>query len=235
MAFEQALDKGADGVEFDVQLSKDGVPVVIHDHDLIRTGGVRRKVAHMTVAELSRTDVGSWFGEKFRGTTVPTLEDTLGVVADRCKRIYIELKCGEEDPRRLAEAVCSLIADSPYLDRMIVKSFKLAAVASIRHFLPDVKTAALFEPGILMLVRRKKHLIPLAREFGAHGLSLHYSLASKRLVSLASDAGMPVTIWTADHRSWVRRCRERGVAALITNEPAKQMARRDKLSSRQKP
>ena len=234
-AFRLALEKGADGVEFDVQLSKDGIPVVIHDLDLRRVAGKRAKVGDLTAAELSMTDVGSWFNEKnrgrqnleFRDQTVPTLAAVLQTLGACRGPIYIELKCGEStDYSDLAKTVCEVIRDSPQLGRMIVKSFKLATIPVVRCQLPEVQTAALFAPEIMHFLRRKRHIVAMAREFGAHQVSLHHSLASRKLSKLAAEASMPVTVWTADDQKWIERCKSRGIGALITNDPAKLLAAR---------
>ena len=235
-AFQIAIDKGADGVEFDVRISKDGVPVVIHDANLKRTGGRAENVADLTAIELAGIEVGSWFNKrspkwrdaKFSNETVPTLAAVLDLLKKCPGPIYIELKCGTKDYEALAKAVCDVIRPSPQLPQMIVKSFKLAAIPVVRSSLPEVQTAALFEPKILDMIRGKAHLITLAREFGAHQLSLHYSLATKKLTALAKAAEMPVTIWTADNTKWVARCREREIKALITNDPAKVLSTRER-------
>src|SRR5207244_7475867 len=99
-AFRAAIDAGADGVEFDVQLARDGVPVVIHDFDLKRTGRRGERVADLTSAELGRVDVGSWFDtvhpeladDSFADQCVPTLRDALRVIGRLQGPIYIELK-----------------------------------------------------------------------------------------------------------------------------------------------
>lgn len=228
-AFQMALDVGADGVEFDVQLAKDGVPVVTHDDNLNRTGLRPERVADLTSRQLARIDVGSWFNAKypkraiteFANETVPTLAKVLKLLKNSTGPIYIELKCDEATYKPLVASVCDLVRDSPMLPRMIVKSFKLAAVSEVRHLLPDVQTAALFEPSIMTILRRRKYIIAMAREFGAHQISLHYSLTTRKLAALAAEAQMPVTIWTADNPKWIERCRGRGIGALITNDPAK--------------
>ena len=93
-----------------------------------------------------------------------------------------------------------------------------------------MQTAALFEPTILDYLRRRKYMIALASEFGAHQISLHYSLVTPKLVSLAEQAQMPVTIWTADNPKWIKRCQKLGIGALITNDPKRMLsiARRKK-------
>ncbi len=231
-AFRMAIDAGADGIEFDVQLASDGVPVVIHDRDLKRTGLRSDSVAELTSEQLGKIDIGSWFSAKYpkRGKadfsreTVPTLAQVLDVCRTFSGLIYVELKVNVPDYLSLAAAVCDVIRDSPLLPQMIVKSFKLGAIPEVRHRLPEVQTAALFEPTILDYLRRRKYLIAMAREFGAHQISLHHSLITPKLVSLATDANMPVTIWTADNPKWVARCRKLGIKALVTNDPAKMLA-----------
>lgn len=234
-AFQMAIDAGADGVEFDVQLAKDGVPVVIHDATLKRTGGRKDAVADLTSKELGKIDVGSWFNKKypnranaeFAKETVPTLAQVLRLLKSTDGLIYIELKAADTDYRDLAKAVCDVIRDSARLPRIIVKSFKLAAIPEIRHHLPQVQTAALFAPQILDYLRRRKYIIAMAREFGAHQISLHHSLVTKKLTALAAQSAMPVTIWTADDPKWIKRCQKLGIGALITNDPGRLINVRD--------
>lgn len=228
-AFRRGVDVGADGVEFDVQLANDGVPVVAHDFDLKRTAGRSERVTEMTSKQLVLMDVGSWFNKKFPSKafaayareTVPTLEQVIKLNETTTGPIYIELKCDDSNYKPLAAAVCEMIRDSPMLPRIIVKSFKLAAIPTVRNLLPEVQTAALFEPSIMTILRKPKYIIAMAHEFGAHHISLHHSLATPKLTALAAEAQMPVTIWTADNPKWIARCRERGIASLITNDPAR--------------
>jgi glycerophosphoryl diester phosphodiesterase len=172
-------------------------------------------------------DVGSWFNLRypkkaevsFREQTVVTLAELMNAYDSFKGLFYIELKCGKKDYAALVSAVCDVIRDSPLLPQIIVKSFNLAALPVVHSLLANVQTAALFEPKVIDLVRRRSQLLTIARKYGADQLSLHYSLASPRLVSLAAAAGMPVTIWTADDPKWIERSRKRGIGAVITNDP----------------
>lgn len=230
-AFEMAIDAGADGIEFDVQLAKDVVPVVIHDETLLRTGRLQKRVRDLTSRELEQIDVGTWFNakfpkranRKFTGETVPTLQQTLRLLRGFDGLLYIELKCDETNFRELAAIVCEVICDSPQLPQVIVKSFKLSVIPEVRHRLPSVQTAALFAPEIMHYLRRREYMIALAREFGADQLSVHYSLITPRLCRLASAAEMPLTVWTVDDPKWIVRRRQLGIGALITNDPAKML------------
>ncbi len=88
-AFTRAIQNGADGIEFDVRLSQDGVPVVIHDATLARTGLIDGVVAELSAEVLGRTDVGSWFGRRpnaddvdFSGEKLPSLQQVFDLFAD---------------------------------------------------------------------------------------------------------------------------------------------------------
>lgn len=235
-AFRMAIEAGADGVEFDVRVAMDGVPVVIHDATLERTGLCPDKVADLTSRQLGKIDVGSWFNiafpdkalAAFANETVPTLEDVLKFLKGFRGLIYIELKCADADFKPLARAVCDIIRSSPLLPQIIVKSFKLAAIPEVRHHLPEVQTAALFEPTIMDFLRRRKHILAIAHEFGVHQISLHRSLITRGLVKRAAEANMPVTVWTVDDPKWLTRSAKLGIAAIITNDPARLLAEQKK-------
>ena len=239
-AFRRAIDDGAEGVEFDVRLSKDGVPVVIHDATLSRVGQFDGRVADFNAAELQTFDVGSWFNkvkpekanDRFSEETVPTLRGVLEFLGGFQGLIYVELKCGAGDVKTLVKAVCGEITGSPLLPQIIVKSFRLQAISDTRCLCPEVKTAALFAPKIRTILRRKKHLLSLAQEFGAEQVSLHYSLVTRKLMEKAEKKKLPVTIWTADNPLWVKRAVNLGINAIITNNPARLLAKRRAVMSK---
>lgn len=236
-AFEKAISDGADGIELDVRLSKDGVPVVFHDANLRRTGLKDHAVSALTARELTHIDVGSWFnraypkraGNGFARETVSTLAATLDHLRDFRGITYVELKCENGKVERTVRAVCDVVRNSPIQERLIVKSFALAAIPLIRSMAPGVRTAALFAPKVMTLLRKEKHLVKIAAELGADELSIHYSLATKKLMQRAERRGLPVTIWTADNPRWIKRALRLGIKAIITNDPAKLLERRTEL------
>lgn len=233
-AFRMAVDAGADGIEFDVRLAKDGVPVVIHDATLKRTGRQSGNISQLTSSQLGKVDAGTWFNKKyperadpeFACERIPNLMQTLKLLGGFRGLIYIELKTGRADSRRLIEGVCEVIQDSPLLPRIILKCFRLAVLPEIKHYLPNVQAAALFGPSITHYLGRRKQILALARDYGSDQISLHYSLATTNLVSLANIEQVPVTIWTVDRPKWLNLCRARGINALITNDPAVLMKHR---------
>jgi glycerophosphoryl diester phosphodiesterase len=237
-AFRRAIDDGAEGLEFDVRLSKDEVPVVIPDGNLRRVAQIQRRVSDFTAAELKEIDVGSWFNsmnpkfadERFSAERISTLGEILEFLGGFSGLIYIELKLKEDEAvAPLVKAVSREISASPLLPQIIVKSFRLQAISETRCHCPDVKTAALFAPKIRTILRKEKYLLKLAREFKADQISLHYSLASRKLTEKAEKKNLPVTIWTADNALWVKRALNLGIGAIITNNPARLLKKRREI------
>jgi len=147
--------------------------------------------------------------------------------------IYIELKCHANEAEEIAEDVCRTIAYFPFLlPQIIVKSFQLETIPFVRRFCPEVQTAALFEPKLATVLRRKNDYIKTANDFNADQISVHFSLATKKLMEKVEKLNMPVTIWTADNPLWVRRAIERKITAIITNNPARLLAKKAKIFDR---
>jgi len=236
-AFQKAIEDGADGIEFDVRLTRDLVPVVYHDAKLKRLGRCKGHVSNFMSSELQTLDVGSWFNEKNPGKsngkfsleTVPTLERLLEFLGGYKGLLYVEMKCREDGTDALPEAVCRTIRQSDLLPQIIVKSFNLEAVRRIRRLLPEVRTAALFAPKILDVLQKKKRLLKKAQECEADEISIHFSLATEKFIRRAEKKNLPVTIWTADSPSWVKRAVNLGINAIITNNPARLLAKRDEI------
>jgi glycerophosphoryl diester phosphodiesterase len=231
-AFALAIQEGADGIEFDVRLSQDGVPVVIHDATLSRTGLVGGVVAELSAAALEKTDVGSWFSQRsvaagmdFRDERVPTLQHVLELFAHANALLYLEMKSETGDGQRLASEVASAVRRHADSERVIVSSFNLALVQAVKTAHSSIRTAALFEPKISLpatLVRKSK-LIELAKGCGADEICLHHTMAGHRLVEQARKSHLEVVVWTVDDPAWIGRARSCGVKALITNDPARML------------
>lgn len=231
-AFERALRDGADGIEFDVRLARDGVPVVIHDATLRRTAGIDAPIAALSSSDLSAIDVGSWFNRRrpdraeavYASETVPTLARVFETVAPRCRALYVELKCEAGETTPLVERVVAEVRAHELEQRVVIESFTLAAVAGAKRLAPDVRAAAAFERRARRPLLAPCTLIKRARDCRADELALSRSLVSRRTVESAHAAGLQTVVWTVDHPSWVRRACALGLRAVITNDPARMRA-----------
>jgi len=239
ISFERALDECADGVELDVRLARDGVPVVIHDANLQRTGQGKGVVAEMTSGELGRSDVGSWFNRlhprlasiEYTRQFVPTLDQVFTIFKDQPGPgvIYVEMKTdhAEDTYIALSRSVVQVIRDHGLKSRVVVVSFNLRAVAEIKTLDPDIRTGALFEPRRHALKIIRKHpMIAAALECGADEILLHRLIANRRNVDLSLESNLLPVVWTIDDPKWVHRAASMGVHAIITNNPAGMIASR---------
>jgi len=211
-AFRRGIESGADGVEFDVRLSKDGVPVVIHDPDLKRVAGHDLVIARATAQELAVYQV-------------PSLTEVLQLFTGNASVIHIELKVDRRrEVRPLVSAVGDIVVSSPLLRQIVISSFRLEAIAEVKRVFREIRTSALFAPSIVRVIERRRHMISIARAAGADGISPHRSLITKKLVKTAADLGMPTTVWTCDKVKWLKRASDLGITAIITNDPSKFVA-----------
>jgi len=205
-AFQAAIDADADGIEFDVRLSRDGVPVIIHDDTLYRTHGVRQRVNELTADELRRVDV-------------PMLRELFELMAPNNLILCLEIKASAPE---LPDLCCRLVDEFSFRERVIVECFDLSVLKALD---PWFKTAALFEPRIYP----DRNLIDRALAIGASVLALHYRLANPTLVEKAKSAGLKVVVWTVDDPAWIERARSMGIEALITNDPATMIEAADRI------
>ena len=237
-AFETAIESGADGIEFDVRLASDGVPVIIHDDTLTRTAGRPQKVDSLSAAELQRTNVGSWFSRALRlqpdpffEQMVPTLQQLLDLFAENRAILYLEMKSEASRRVELATACCALLQTNSFIDRTVVECFDLAAIQIVKSIDPKIRTAALFEPRISspLSLRSSERLIDLAREVSADEIALHHTLVKKRLVDKAHRDGLKVVVWTVDKPEWLGRAHHLRLDGLITNDPTRMVRLRNQL------
>ena len=217
-AFDNGIALGADGLEFDVRLSRDGVVVVHHDATLERTTNGTGPLAALTADELARLDAGFHFNG-FRGQAggVPRLEDVLRRYRDA--RCIIELKVNEPD---LAYRTIDAVRAADALDRVSLGSFGTRVLRAAREYEPRLPTGssqeetrlALYRSWIRWPVRR-----PPYREFQVPERSGSTRVVSPRFVRYAHEAGLQVRVWTIDDESDMRRLLSWRVDGLISDRP----------------
>lgn len=237
-SFARAYQDGAHGIEFDVRLARDRVPVVIHDATLRRTAGRAGFVAALDAADLAALDVGTWFNRRFPALAraeyahafVPTLTQVLELTKAHGGVLYVELKCERGDAHTLAARVVETVHEHGADERVVVESFILTAVAEVRRLAPHLRTAALFERRLARPLPSTRALLARARACGAHELALHHTLANGRTIAAAQAAGFPVVVWTVDNPTRLPRLAQLGVRAVITNDPARMCAKWRALS-----
>lgn len=237
-AFDLALAGGADGLEFDVRLARDGVPVCIHDSTLRRTALREGVVEALDSAELSALDAGTWFKRRhpasarddFAAERIPTLAEVFERFGGRARVLYVEMKC--DSPAHaapLARSVVELTRAHGLESRVVVKSFEHALVAEAKRLAPEIRAAALFDRNLSRPLVSPRKIIAEAEGCGADEISLHRTLLRRATVEEARARGLGVVVWTVDTPFWLRRARALGLRAVITNRPAEMRAALDQL------
>jgi glycerophosphoryl diester phosphodiesterase len=244
VAFEQALSDGADGVEFDVRLARDRVPIVIHDATLQRTGLKNIDVAALTSDELKKFDVGTWFNlrhpskarPEYKNARVPTLAEAFNSMRNKAAVLYVEMKCeAKNDCSLMAREVSQLISDYSLTDRVVVESFSLDSITEIKRLNRQIPTAALFERKLSRPAPSISSMIAHAIACAADEIALHNSFPLRRAASEAAKHQLKIVVWTVDAPVWVTRGARYGLHALITNDPARLCAERKRLRATHAP
>ncbi len=210
-AFKRALEQGADGVELDVQLSKDGVPVVIHDDTVDATTNGQGLVAEMTAAQLQALDAGSWFGASFAGTTIPTLAEVFRVIGGR-SIINVEIKHTGRDIEPITAAVAAVIEQYAMQAKVIVSSFNPYVLKNFREIMPVVVLGWLNVPGLMPEIEA----VLESADYDCY--HPHYQAVGVVDVP-ASAVSKPIMTWTVNDAESALSLQQKGVRGLITDTP----------------
>jgi glycerophosphoryl diester phosphodiesterase len=221
-AFDRGLAHGADGLELDVHLSRDGVVVVHHDPTLDRTTSLTGPIADRTADELSRADAGCRFTgdqQPFCGQEVgvPTLADVLRRYRDAL--VIIELKV---NTREMAEAVVHVVRQADAVDRVCLGSFGRTVLRAARALEPEVATSAAREEVRLALYRSWCRWPVSSAPYDGYQIPERAGrtrVVSPRFVADAHRAGLGVQVWTVDTEDDGKRLLAWDVDALISDRP----------------
>lgn len=223
------MQMGFDWVENDVQRTKDGVLVVIHDDTLARTTDVEQrfpgrapwKVQDFTWAEISGLDAGSWFGDEYAGASVPSLRQYLDRVQRNRQRLLLEIKKPELYPG-IEEQTLKVLDEAGWLDarhvaqRLVVQSFSADSVRIVHGLRPDLVTAFLGTPTVADLPRYAEftdRINPWHTTISADWVSAVHDLRG------AHGKAMEVDTWIVDDAATARKVEAMGVDGIITNAP----------------
>ncbi|MGW6868063.1 glycerophosphodiester phosphodiesterase [Streptomyces sp. NPDC054901] len=229
-AVDLARGLGFDWVENDVQRTRDGELVVIHDDTLTRTTDVEEvfpdrepwRVRDFTAAEIARLDAGSWFADgRYTGARVPTLREYLDRVRLNQQRLLLEIKKPELYPG-IEEDTLEVLDEAGWLeerrvaDRLVVQSFSADSVSVVHDLRPDLVTAFLGTPAVADL--------PRYAEFTDRINPLHTTISADWVAAVHRLRGahgrvMEVDTWIVDDAATARKVQDMGVDGIITNAP----------------
>lgn len=214
-AFDKAVEMQADYIEIDVQLSKDDLPVVIHDDTLDRTTNGTGNVSAYTLEELRSLDAGSWFDKKYAGEKIPSLNEVLEMYGEKIN-ILIELKSPELYPgveEKVAEALAKYKLDTS--NNIVIQSFNHPSVIKSAELLPEITH------GVLAGENYKNVTDQQLQEFAAYAeyFNPNLKIVSSELVDNVHQAGMKISPYTIKTKAEAERIYKFGVDGLITDYP----------------
>ena len=223
-AFEVALAQGAAWLETDVQLTADGVPVLMHDTTLVRTTDARRmfpdrapwRVGDFTLEEIRTLDAGSWFDAEFAGERVPTLSELVALARGTEAGLLVELKAPARHPGIERAVIDELAAFPGYIahpgerSRLTVMSFDWEAMRAYAALSPRTPIGLLGAPPASALPRYAVWASQVNP--GKKGLDPAY-------IEAAHSAGLDVNVWTVNDRKTMRALLDAGADGIITNRP----------------
>lgn len=209
--FRLAKRLGYGAVEFDVMLSADGVPVIMHDETLLRTTGHAGRVPEMSAAELTALDAGAPFHRAFAGEPVPTFAALIDLCAELGLAANVEIKPAEGAAAVTAQAVAKALHDHwPAGLPVLLSSFDEEAVAVVQAEIPALPRALLFEKIPEDWAKRMQHHQSIA-------LHCHHSEVATPLGQAVLAAGVPVAVYTVNNAVLAESCWQAGVRAVFTD------------------
>ncbi|MFB8248265.1 glycerophosphodiester phosphodiesterase [Streptomyces sp. NPDC055952] len=228
-AVDKAAELGIRWVENDVQRTKDGELVVVHDDNLRRTTDAEEvfpdrapwKVKDFTAAEIARLDAGSWFDPAYAGARVPTLEQFVDRLELRHQKLVLEIKNPELYPG-IERQTLKVLSNEGWLDRshvsarLIVQSFSPESVRTVHELRPSVRTAVLGTPSVSDVLDYASFTDAINPSVGS--LTPAY-VASVQAFSGPHGRPLKVFVWTVDDATTARRVADYGVDGIITNRP----------------
>jgi glycerophosphoryl diester phosphodiesterase len=211
-AFERALEFGVDMIELDVQLSRDGELVVIHDTDLQRTTNGAGAVRERSFAEIKTLDAGAWYGQQFADQRVLSLDEVIDIVGTRA-RLNVELKAPEPDWPALATKLIGTLRGRGILDSTVISCFEPAALAIARE------RDAASRLGLLWQHTEFQQAWEWVRRLDAASLHPHWTLVSSAVVEEAHARGLQVLTWTVNDVDTMHDLVRQGVDGIISDHP----------------
>ena len=207
-AFSDAISVGADFIELDVQQTRDGVLVVMHDSNLKRTTGVNKDIWDVDYADIQNLDAGSWFDPAYANARIPTLEETLQFVDKRAK-LNIEIKPTKHGSDTLEQAEAELITQYQYTDASYVTSFSYGSLKKVKEANPEIRTGYLMSVAYGQFYSLKY----------ADAFSLNKVFVTSQVVNAAHQQGKQIFAWTVNSMSEVRSLCNLHVDSIITDDP----------------
>lgn len=206
-ALQYTIDSGADYAEIDVQETKDGELILLHDDSLKRTAGVKKNVWDMTLKQVEKLDAGASFHKKFRGEKIPEFTEVLKFCKGRLD-LNIEIKYNGKN-KGIVNKVVRAIKENHFEDHCIVTSMNYQFLKQIKKTAPEIRT------GYIMTMTYGGVQGMEAADF----FSVKHTYVDEKFVTQAHALGKEVHVWTVNYKGDAKRMLDMGVDNIITDDP----------------
>ncbi|MCA0989026.1 glycerophosphodiester phosphodiesterase [Guptibacillus algicola] len=212
VSFKAAERACVNGIECDVQLSKDGIPVVIHDEKVDRTTNGVGWVKDYSYEDLCKLDAGGKHSKRYQGERIPTLEEVLTWLSTTSLLINIELKTGYLPYPGIEEKVNSLLNKYHLTDRSVISSFNHYSVKRIYELNNSIETAILLRDKIV-------HPWEYMKSIGASSIHIEYQVLDEYLMEQTTKRKIPVRVFTVNTIEQMRKLDGMGCDGIFTDYP----------------
>ncbi len=216
-AFKLAIEMKSEMIELDLLLSKDGVPVIIHDEDLSRTTGFEGNVSDYTLDELRKLETGSWFSDEFAGEPFPTLEEVLVYTKGK---IAVNIEIKHESVTDIAEGgivdkALELVKKAGMQEEVIFSSFDYRVMEHLNVLAPDMPKALLYEE------RQSGDLSPLdlVQKYNVDAFNCSYRQLTDEWIEELNANNIPFFIYTVNDEELMRKIFQAGAKGIFSDKP----------------
>jgi glycerophosphoryl diester phosphodiesterase len=220
-SFEEGIRRGADLIEFDVQLSADGEVVVMHDTSVDRTTNGQGFIRDLPWKKIKSFDAGAWYGPDYAHQYVPSLREVIArfrhkkTARHHPLNFIIELKTVKGSGGSLADAVVAVLKEEDFTERVMVISFDSVALQEVRAASRQIQTGWLYNEE----KEKEDPPVVLAKQIGANAIFPRKTAVSTPGIAAAHKAGIAVGTWTANTKNEMKRLLACGVDAIASNYP----------------
>jgi glycerophosphoryl diester phosphodiesterase len=212
LAFQKAIEMGCEGIETDVQLTKDGVLVICHDELLDRTTDGKGLIAETNYSDIAKLDAAKLWGGKFGDVRVPTLEELLAYIKDKNIMINLELKNSIIDYKNLEQLVIDMVYKYELQEKVIISSFNHYSILRCKAIDNTLKLGLLYdcciyEPG------------KYASELGVCAVHPSFYTLNEEVVKEIRSHNLMINTWTVNDEKYMHLLAKLGIDGIITNYP----------------
>ncbi|MDQ0254372.1 glycerophosphoryl diester phosphodiesterase [Evansella vedderi] len=213
-AFQSACQYPIDGIEFDLQITKDGIPIVIHDEKIDRTTNGKGFVRTFTFREIRKFDAGSWFNKSFQGEKIPSFEEVILWSKGKNITLHIELKHQKGRNNQFLHTFLEMVEDYKMIESVVISSFNHSYITYLKELNSSLSTAFITKTPIFGAIK-------YASKIKADAIHIRNSYQAMRFYRTWMSKGLPVRAYNVHRIKDAMKCHRLNIDSIITNDPKK--------------